>query len=83
MKPLFSDTSLAAERAYLELIRARGGVTQVTMARAMSAATIERSRRALMRARPDATPQEIDLWFVELNYGKTLRDKLAAHLSAR
>jgi hypothetical protein len=49
----------------------------------LSATVIGAARRALARARPRASARELDLWFVELHYGREVVAGLRADLERR
>ena len=46
----------------------------------LTATAISLSRRAIARAHPELSPEEIDLKFVELHYGKQLAAGLRKYL---
>ena len=73
-----ADTDAEAERVQLDLLRAATPARRAALAIALTATTIGLSRRALERQAPGATREEIDLRFVELNYGPELAAELAA-----
>ena len=81
--PRPADTSAEAERVQIDLIRAVPVARRLHMACSLSATVIGAARRALRRARPDASPQEIDLRFVELHYGADLAAALRGELLQR
>jgi len=53
------------------------------LALAMTATVIGAARRALARAHPGISKQEIDILFVELHYGSDLADGLRRALETR
>jgi hypothetical protein len=81
--PRPADTSVEAERVQIDLIRAAPVSRRLHMAWSLSATVIGVAREALLRAQPDASPQEIDLRFVELHYGSDLAAALRAELIRR
>jgi hypothetical protein len=80
MPTLSADTDPDAERVQIELLRRAGPARRAQLALSLSAQVIELSRRALARAEPSASPVEIQLRFVELNYGRELADAVRARL---
>ena len=81
--PRPADTSAEAERVQIDLIRAAPVSRRLGMAWSLSATVIGAARRALVRAQPHASAEEIDLRFVEIHYGPTLADALRADLTRR
>jgi hypothetical protein len=81
--PRPADTSVEAERVQIDLVRAAPVARRLHMAWSLSATVISLARQALLRARPDASSQEIDLRFVELHYGPDLAAALRADLVRR
>ena len=67
-----ADTSVEAERVHIDLLRAAPVARRLSLAWSLSATVIGAARRALARARPSASPRELDVWFVELHYGPEL-----------
>ncbi len=78
-----SDTTEDAERVQVDLLRAVPAPRRLQMAFALSATMMGLARRALVRARPSASSEEIDLWFVEVHYGRELADALRLDLRRR
>jgi hypothetical protein len=80
---MFSDTAAEAERVQVELARKMSAAEKVAQARSLSALVIGLSRRAIARANPHLSQQELDVKFVELHYGKELAERLAEDLRRR
>ncbi len=78
-----SDTHPAAARVQLELLRSATPARRAAIALALSEEVVGRSRRALRERMPDASAAEIDLRWVELNYGPSLASALRAFLASR
>ncbi|MBI3933022.1 MAG: hypothetical protein HY317_06375 [Acidobacteria bacterium] len=79
--PPLTDTDRAAEEAQVRLLRAATPARRTQAAFSLSRAVIELARRALRRAAPDATDEEIGLRFVALHYGDDLAQRVRAHLA--
>jgi hypothetical protein len=77
------DTDAAAAAFQLELFRNASVAKRASLAAALSSATIALSRRALRRAHPHATDNELSCLWVSLHYGPDLAEQLKAHLDAR
>ena len=80
---MLSDTAPEAERVQIELLRRMTSAQRVALMRSLSSMAIGLSRRALVRANPGLSPREIDVLFVERNYGKDLAEGLRRYLSER
>jgi hypothetical protein len=73
-----ADTDAEAERVQIELLRAATPAQRAALAIGLTATTVELSRRALQRAQPSASEDDVALRFVELNYGPEIAAALAA-----
>lgn len=71
---MLSDTSPDARRVQIELLRRLTPAQRVSMMRSLSATAIGLSRRALARTNPGLDGHELNLLFIEMNYGKELAD---------
>jgi hypothetical protein len=80
MKTQSSDTHPDAERVQIELLRRATVGQRAEIAIALSQTVIELSRRAIRRAHPDASEQEVGLMFVALHYGQDLADRVRAYI---
>ena len=77
------DTDPEAERVQVDLLRKAGRERRAEMALKLSAQVIALARRAIRRAAPGATEEEIGLRFVELHYGRDLAEGVRRDLEAR
>jgi hypothetical protein len=77
---MLSDTHPDAERVRIELFRRMSFTKRLEMARDLTATVIRLSRRAIARANPHLSEQDVNLRWVELTYGKDLALGLRAHL---
>ena len=78
-----SDTSEEAQRVQLELLRKAGPLKRSEMASSLSNWCIEAARQGLKRARPHLSQPELDLLYVELNYGRELAQQVRRYLDRR
>ncbi len=78
-----SDTDPETERAHLAMLRAAPPARRLRLALSLSRTVMSLSRAGIARRHPDASPDEVGLIFVELNYGRELAEGLRAHLAAR
>ena len=76
MRTQSPDTSPEAERVQIELLRKAGEARRFALARSMSNTVIQLSRRAIKERFPEMNEEEVGLYFVELNYGKELADRM-------
>ena len=80
---MLSDTHPEAEKVQIELARAMTAAQKMTLMRSLTATAVRLSRRAIARANPEFSPQEVDLKWVELHYGKQLASELREYLERR
>ena len=71
-----SDTHPEAEAVRMDLLRKASVAERASLMRSLTRTAVASSRRALRRARPDLDQRELDVLFVELNYGRELADCL-------
>lgn len=81
--PRSADTAPDAERVQIELFRAATVARRLQLAFSLLGDVISAARRALSRAKPQATTSELDLQFVEQHYGRELADELRMELARR
>ncbi len=80
---MLSDTSPEAERVQIELLRQATAAEKIAQMRSMTTMAVKLSRRAIARANPTLSAQEVDLKWVELHYGKQLGRDLRNYLNDR
>lgn len=78
-----SDTSDAAARVQIELLRASGVERRAQLTRSMSRTVIELSRAALRERMQGAPEEEVLLRWVALHYGSDLGDRVRRYVDAR
>lgn len=83
LKPQGPDTSPEAERVQLALLRQASTAKRFARARSLSQTTIDLSRRAIRRANPMLSEEEVLIRFVALHYGQDLADRVQDHLRHR
>lgn len=69
---MLSDTHPDAERVQIELLRQATGAQRMAQALSLTSLVIRLSRRAIARVNPHLSEQEVEMLWVELNYGKEL-----------
>jgi hypothetical protein len=77
---MLSDTHPAAEKVQIELFRRATGAQKITQMRSLTSLVIGLSRRGIARANPHLDRHEVDMLWVELNYGKDLAERLRNYL---
>ena len=80
---MLSDTSPEAEKVQIQLLREASLQERFALVCSLTATAVSLSRRAIARANPDLTPEEVGVKFVELHYGKELAASLREYLKNR
>ena len=83
MEPALSDTDPEAARVQLELLRSASPSRRLRLALSLSRTTLTLAHDGLARGLPDASPEEVGLRFVALNYGPELAEEVRSALSTR
>lgn len=76
MSTRHSDTHPDAEKFQISLIRSASVAERLLRARSLSSTVIELSRRAISRANPELSEQELNLVLTAHYYGKELVERL-------
>jgi hypothetical protein len=69
---MLSDTHPSIQRLQIELAQRMTAAEKVAQVRRMTDFVVRLSRRAIARANPELSQQEVDLLWVELSYGREL-----------
>jgi|WetSurMetagenome_2_1015567.scaffolds.fasta_scaffold182472_2 hypothetical protein len=77
------DTSLDAEKVQIELFRKSSISRRISIVRSISQTVMYLSRRAIKRANPSMSEQEVDIAFVENHYGHDLAERLRQYLEQK
>ena len=80
---MFSDTSPEAEKAQIELLRRCSVAQRFAKVRSLTARAFGLSKRAIARANPDLSTQQLQVKFIELHYGKDLADRFHRYQESR
>ncbi|MFL5625587.1 MAG: hypothetical protein ACJ788_08325 [Ktedonobacteraceae bacterium] len=83
MRTQSMDTSPEAERVQIELLRKASPAKRFGLARSLSQSLIQASRQTIKRLHPELSQEELDLLFIEFNYGKDLANRVRADLERR
>lgn len=78
-----ADTDPEAEKIQIDMLRRTCPGRRVQMALSLSGEVIDLARRAIERSLPDASPAEVQLRCVELQYGRRLSSALGLYLATR
>ncbi|OIP30599.1 MAG: hypothetical protein AUK47_24765 [Deltaproteobacteria bacterium CG2_30_63_29] len=83
MKPQSRDTHPEVERVQLELLRRASVAQRFARVRSLSMMTFQLAFRALERANPALSQDELFVLFVKLHHGESLAAKLRTDLERR
>ncbi|MCK5508573.1 MAG: hypothetical protein KAI50_08635, partial [Desulfobacterales bacterium] len=72
-----------AERVQISLIQKAGIARRIGIARSLSQTAIRLSLRAISRANPQLSEQELNLVIVAHNYGSEIADRLGNYLKRK
>jgi hypothetical protein len=78
-----SDTDPESERVHLAMLRTASPERRLRLALSLSRTVMDLSRAGIARRHPGASPEEVGLIFVEMNYGRDLAEELRAELARR
>lgn len=77
---MLSDTSPEMEKVWIRMWREKSPEFRLQRALALSDEVINRSRAAIRRLHPEWSELECNLFWVRVNYGSELADRLGRHL---
>jgi hypothetical protein len=77
---MLTDTHPESDRVQIELLRKKTVSERFALVRSLTAFTIDLSRRAIARANPDLSPDELRIKYIELVYGKELSQRVRDYL---
>ena len=80
---MLTDTHPDAETVLVELWRKKTPAERFARMCELTEMTRRNSKRAIQEAQPDASPEEVNLRFVELHYGSDLANQLREYLKGR
>ncbi len=78
-----SDTSDAAARVQLDLLRKCGCERRAQLMRSMTRTVIELSRAALREQLPSVSESDMLMHWVDLQYGRDLGQRVRSYVAAR
>lgn len=71
------------EKALIEWLRKKTPAQRLELGLSLTQANLERIREDIRQANPNASKEELDLIFVEVNYRKELADRVQTYLARR
>lgn len=83
MSTQLTDTHPKAEEFQISLIRRASVAERLSRTRSLSRTVIQLSRRAILRANPKLTEQELNLVFVAHYYGNELAERLREYVNRK
>ncbi len=83
MSSQLDDTSPEEEKALIEWLRKKTPSQRLQLGLSLTQANLEHIREDIRQANPNASKEELDLIFVEVNYGKELADRVRTYLARR
>ena len=83
MPKRLTDTHPKAEEFQISLLRRASVAERLSLTLSLSRTVIQLSRRAIARANPGLSEQELDIAFVEYHYGKDLAERLRNYLNRK
>jgi hypothetical protein len=75
---MLTDTHPDAEAVQLDLFRRATPRERFELVRGLTALAVSHARRAIARANPGATPEELKVIFARVHYGRDIADQLQA-----
>ena len=83
MRTQSEDTHPDAERVQIELLRHAGTARRFELTRSMSNMVLRLAWRALRRANPESSEDELAITFVALHYGADLAELVRSRIDGR
>ncbi len=80
MLKYLSDTHPAAEKVQISMLRKASVAKRASLTISLSETVIRLARRAISRANPGLSEEEVNLIFVANNYGSDLANRLSKYL---
>jgi len=80
MRTQSRDTNIKTEKKLVSLLKKESRAEKFSQVRSMSKIAINLSKRAIKRTNKDLNERQINLLFIEYNYGKDLVEKVKRYL---
>lgn len=77
------DTHPKAEQVQIALIRQASVAQRIARMRSLTSSLMRLSKRAIRRANPELSPDELDVLFVRYHYGEDLAIRFQQYLHQR
>ncbi len=81
MRTQSSDTNTETEKKLISLLQKESRVEKFSRIRSLSEITINLSKRAIKKVNNNLNEEQINLLFIEYNYGKDLAEKVKKYLN--
>ncbi|MBN1695777.1 hypothetical protein JW879_10345 [candidate division WOR-3 bacterium] len=81
MKTQSPDTNIKAEKILISLLQKQSASEKFSHVRSLSEIAIRLSKRAIKRANKNLNEEQVNLLFIEYNYGKDLATKFRKFLN--
>ena len=83
MKSIYKDTHPLVEDKYIELLKTLTPTERLKKTLEMTSWLMELSKKAILKANPTWSKQEIDLFFVKIHYGEDLAKRVQLYLEEK
>ncbi len=83
MKTPLSDTDPEIEKIQISLIRRSKISNRISLLNSLSQTVIRLSRKAIERANPGKSKQELNYMFVKYHYGRDIEERLRKYMDDR
>lgn len=80
MKTQSRDSTVQSERMQISLLRGKNAAQKFSLIRALSQSTVQSSKRAIARANRGFDENQVNVFFVDLHYGKELAKRFMEYL---
>ena len=77
---MLTDTHPEAEAVQQELLRRKSAAEKFAIVRALTATVVSLCRQGIRERHPEFDDREVDIHFVEMNYGRELAEGLRRRL---
>jgi len=77
------DTHSSSEQVFISLLREKSIAQKFSQIRSLSQSTMQLSKRAIARANKGMSDQKINIFFIDLHYGKELALKVKTYIENR
>jgi hypothetical protein len=83
MKTQSRDTNIKAEKTLISMLQNQSASEKFSRIRSLTETAINLSKRAIKRANKNLNKTQVNLLFIEYNYGKDLAEKVKKYLEKK